>query len=185
MPSRPILFLVVALGASAPAGAAVTVIGSNAARLCYEAAESPLMPSASDIRECDTALKRDPLSEEEVVATHVNRGILKLRRGAMEAAVADFDEAIRRDPNEPEAWLNKGLAFVRAPGRTEEALPLLDAAIAKGTSEPAIAHYARAVVHELAGRLEPAWRDYQAAVRHDPEWKEAKADLARFSVAKK
>ena len=185
MTSRTILFLVVFLGASAPAAAAVTVVGSNAARLCYEAAESPLMPSGSDLRECDTALNRDPLSEEEIVATHVNRGILKLRRGAMAAALADFDEAIRRDPNEPEAWLNKGLAFVRTPERTQDALPFLDAALAKRTRKPAIAHYARAVVHELAGRLEPAFRDYQAAVRLDPEWAEAKSDLARFTVAKK
>ena len=41
---------------AAPAGAAVTVIGSSSARLCYEAAESTGSADRVAIEHCDTAL---------------------------------------------------------------------------------------------------------------------------------
>src|SRR6185295_19732105 len=83
-----------------PASASVMVVGSSDARLCYEAADSALSPAARDIRRCDDALLHDTLSQYEMVATHVNRGILRLRRGLVDEAVADFDEAMRLDPEQ-------------------------------------------------------------------------------------
>lgn len=165
-----------------PAGAAITVIGSTSARLCYEAAEARSLPSQTSISRCDEAIEREVLSDYEMVATYVNRGILKLRRGHIDAAIADFDYAIEQDPNEPESYLNKGMATLRLSNGWEQAVPLFDTAIAKDTRRPAIAYYGRAVAHELGGKIKEAYRDYRQASLIEPKWRDPQAELARFTV---
>ena len=67
------------------------------------------------------------------VATHVNRGILRLRRGLVDEAVADFDRAIALDPEQPEAYLNKGAALIRRQNPAE-ALQLFTVALERNTT---------------------------------------------------
>jgi tetratricopeptide (TPR) repeat protein len=170
-----------ACAAAAPASAAVVVLGNSDARMCYEAADSPMTPAARDIRRCDEALLREALSSYEVVATHVNRGILRLRRGMIDAAIVDFDRAIALDPNQPEAYLNKGAALLRR-DNAAEAMNLFTIALERNTTRPAIAHYGRAIANETLGNLSAAYRDYTAASRIDPEWREPRLELTRFRV---
>src|SRR5262245_15208118 len=91
---------------SVPAFGAVTVIGNSNARMCFEAADSPMQPTPRDIRMCDEAFTQEALSQHDMVATHVNRGILRLRRNQFDESIADFDRAIALDPSQPEAYLN-------------------------------------------------------------------------------
>jgi tetratricopeptide (TPR) repeat protein len=178
---RLILAAIVA-AAAVPAAASVVVVGSTDARMCYESADSPLMPLIRDIRRCDDALLGgEYLTDYEILATHVNRGILRLRRGLLDDAVADFDEAIRMDPNQPEAYLNKGAALIRR-SNPQEALQLFTMALDHNTTRPAVAHYGRAVANEALGNLPAAYRDYQAASTLDPHWSAPRAELARFRV---
>jgi tetratricopeptide (TPR) repeat protein len=167
--------------AATSATAAVTVIGNTSARLCYEAAESKAH-IAQGLGYCDKALRDESLSTSDTVATHVNRGILKLRRGELDNAIADFDRAIGMDADEAEAYLNKGLAVLRRPDGKDEAVRLFDTALAKKTRKPAVAYYARGVAHELNGRVRQAYLDYRQASAADPKWAEPKAELARFTV---
>ena len=172
-----------ALAASAaPAAAGVMVVGNSDARLCYEAADSPLNPTAGDVRRCDNALLNDTLSQYELVATHVNRGILRLRRGGVEEAVADFDRAIQLDPNQPEAYLNKGAALIQRQNPSE-ALQLFTVALDRHTSRPAVAHYGRAVANEQLGNVREAYNDYLAASELAPDWADPRTELLRFRVA--
>jgi tetratricopeptide (TPR) repeat protein len=174
--------LAAALAAFAvPASASVLVVGNSDARMCFEAADSPMLPAARDIRRCDDALRHESLTGYETVATHVNRGILRLRRNQVEEAVADFDRAITLDPEQPEAYLNKGAALIRRQNPAE-AVPLFTASIERNTSRPAIAHYGRAVANEALGNVAAAYRDYRRASELDPEWAEPRAELRRFRV---
>jgi tetratricopeptide (TPR) repeat protein len=165
-----------------PAAAAVTVIGSSSARLCYEAAEARSIPSTNSIGRCDEALAGEPLTDYEIVATYVNRGILKLRRGQIDQAIADFDTAIARDPSEPEAYLNKGMATLKLPNGWEQAVPLFDTAIERQTRRPAIAYYGRGIAHELGGQVKAAYLDYRQASALEPNWRDPRNELARFTV---
>jgi tetratricopeptide (TPR) repeat protein len=176
------LFAAAALLVATPAIGAVSVIGNSAARSCYLAAESRSAPSLGVVQFCDEALHREPLTDNELVATYVNRGILKARLGNLDAAVSDYDAALRRDPDEPEAYLNKGFALLRLSPSGEQAKPLFDSALAKKTRRPELAYYGRAVAHELAGEVGAAYRDYRQASRLDPKWRQPKEDLARFRV---
>ena len=148
-----------AAAAAAPALGAVTVIGNSAARLCYEAAEARIAAGRDSLLQCDAALSEDTLGERDRVATYVNRGILKMHAGNFDAAVQDFDRAIARDPQQAEAYLNKGLALLRAGHDSDEVIALFGAALEKRTRRPAFAYYGRAVAYETKGRLKEAWLD--------------------------
>jgi tetratricopeptide (TPR) repeat protein len=175
------LFAAAALLAASPAAAAVTVLGNSSARICYEAAEARSNPSLHIIRTCDEAMRAEALSDYDRVATLVNRGILKARLGNLEEAIVDYDAALRRDPGEAEAYLNKGFAMLRLTDASQ-ARPLFDSALEKKTRRPELAYYGRAVANELSGQVRAAYEDYRQASLLDPKWKDPKADLARFRV---
>lgn len=177
-------FLLVAGAASAaiPATAAVTVIGNSYARSCYEAAESKSLPRPSDLENCDRAIADEALTEHDRVATHVNRGVLRSRRGHTEAALTDFDAALARDPSEPEAYFNKAAVLLRSPGGADEALKLFSVALEKKTRHPARAYLGRGIAQEELGNLRAAYSDYRRASAADPKWAEPRTELARFVV---
>src|SRR5215203_4112338 len=102
------LFAAAALLVATPAVGAVSVIGNSAARSCYMAAETRGAPTLDVLRFCNDALRNDALAEDELAATLVNRGILKARLGDLDGAISDYDQALVRDPDQAEAYLNKG-----------------------------------------------------------------------------
>jgi tetratricopeptide (TPR) repeat protein len=174
--------MVTLLGAmAAPADASVMVIGNSSAVACYQAADSTIAPDTADLRNCDEALRNEALASHDVVATHVNRGILRLRRNQVDLAMADFDNAIRIDPNEPEAYLNKGAVYIRMQD-AGAALPLFTAALERNTSRPELAHYGRAIANETLGNTRAAYDDYRRASALRPEWQEPQIELRRFRV---
>ena len=172
------------LSVAASAAAGVTVIGSSSARICYEAAEKDSAPTLQDLRHCDEALLTGALSAYEQVATHVNRGILRYKKGDIAASLKDFDRAIALDPNQPEAYLNKAAALYRD-GQTRAALPLFSVALEKKTRRPELAYYGRAVAHEDLGNVALAYHDYRRAIEANPHWAAPRAELARFLVRRK
>jgi len=176
------LFVAAALLAASPGAAAVTVLGNSSARICYEAAESRSMPTQNLIRTCDEAMRADALSDFDRVATLVNRGILKARLGNVDEAIVDYDAALKRDPSEAEAYLNKGFALLRLDDAAQDARPQFDSALAKKTRRPELAYYGRAVANELTGQVRAAYEDYRQASLLDPKWQDPKSDLARFRV---
>ena len=170
------------LAASAvPAVGAVTVIGNSSARMCFEAADSPIMPTFRDLGYCDNAFAEGALSRHDTVATHVNRGILRLRRNLVAEAIADFDMALALDPDQPEASLNKGAALMRQDNATA-ALPLFTAALDHRTNRPALAYMGRAIAYETLGDARAAYRDYRMANRLEPNWPAPRTELQRFRV---
>ena len=119
--------------------------------------------------------------EYESVATHVNRGILRLRRGLIDEAISDFDAAMALDPNQPEAYLNKGAALMQRQNASEAA-QLFTVALEHNTQRPAVAHYGRAMANEELGNVREAYHDYQMASQLAPDWAAPRADLQRFRV---
>ena len=182
MAKSKFLLLAAVAATAVPAAASVVILGNTSARVCYEAADGAGRPNADEVSQCDRALREEPLTRYETAATYVNRGIVLVRRGRIDAGIGDFDRALKVDPEQPEAYLNKGIALLRQEGRADEALPLIETALAKGTRRPAAAYYSRAVAHEDLGDVRSAYRDYQLARDADPEWRIPPMELARFTV---
>ena len=181
MTARKLLVAALLAAISVPASASVMVIGNSSARSCFEAADSPLAPDAEDFRTCDAALRDEALSRHDLVATYVNRGILRLRRNQVDMALADFDTAIRLDPAQPEAYLNKGAALMRI-DNARDALPLFTASLERNTTRPELAHYGRAIANETLGNVRAAYDDYLRASQLRPGWEEPLVELRRFRV---
>jgi tetratricopeptide (TPR) repeat protein len=177
-----VLLSVAACIAAAPAAAAVTVIGNSSARNCYEAAELDLPPQRFAIEQCDRALNEESLVMEDVVATHVNRGILRARGGDVPAAIEDFDRAMALDPNEAEAYLNKALILTLKASQARQAVPLFTMALEKKTKRPELAYFGRAAAKEELGDVRSAYADYVSAAAACAKMARSKAELARFSV---
>lgn len=178
---RKFLFTAAAIAAfSIPAHAGVMVVGGSLAKSCFEAADNRNAAWGA-LTICDDALMTG-LTDGDRVATHVNRGIIRLRVNMVEAAIEDMDAAIARDPNEPEAYFNKGVALSRNDSNLGEAERMFSLALDKKTRKPAEAYYARAFVNEMQGDVRAAYRDYREASRLAPKWAEPVKDLKRFQV---
>ena len=180
---KKLLLTAAALAFAGPAVAAVTVIGNTSARMCFEAADST-GAAVSGLRYCDEALDVEALTKNDRVATLVNRGILKMRKGDYDAAIADFDTAIAEDGQQAEAYLNKGVALLRGSTDYARAVPLFTTALEKRTRRPELAYLGRGMAHEMNGEVKAAYLDYKQAQALAPTWKEPAAELARFTVVR-
>ncbi len=178
---------VAALGAMvAPrsADAAVTVIGSGFARLCYEAAEAGFV-SDQGMDDCNRALAEEALTVRDRAATYVNRGILSMRAKSLPKALADYEAALKIKPDLAEAHVNRGIALVHVGGRDQEAVAALSRGLSLNTSHPEIAYYTRGIANEMLGNTRAAYNDYRQAAALKPDWAEPKTQLQRFTVVSK
>ena len=165
---------------AASATAAVTVIGDSQAASCYHSAERAQLGDDS-VDECSAALNDGGLTDRDIVATRVNRGILHMLRHEDLLATQDFDIAASLDPREPEAYLNKALLRLRQ-GKGSDALPLIAQAMDRHTARPELAFYARGVANELNGDLRAAYADLKMAQSLSPRWAVPSQELARYRV---
>jgi tetratricopeptide (TPR) repeat protein len=166
---------------SLPAIAGVAVVGASSARMCFQAADASSRPTQRDLATCNEAIDEPGISDHDLVASYVNRGIVRLRRDLVELSLRDFDTALQMDPNQPEASLNKGAALMRQ-DHVREALPLFTVALEHHTNRPAMAHFGRAIAYEALGDVQSAYRDYQLASELEPDWAQPRTELQRFRV---
>ena len=163
-----------------PAQAGILTIGEGFARSCYEYSESHIATPAA-IEACNRAFSEQALDLRDEVATHVNRGILYYLSGNLAAANADYDKALALDVSQPEAWLNKGMAALKA-RNSSAAAPMFEKALQLKTARPALAYYGRAIVHEDSGNVRQAYADLQRARELEPRWPLPGEELKRYVV---
>ena len=174
----------IALSVPAAGNAAATVLGGGLGRECYLAAESATT-SRSAIEACDRALNDETQSRNDRAATYVNRGIVHMQAKALNAAITDFDAAIRTQPQTAEAYVNKGIAMVHLGNHDRDAVELLTLGLARNPSRPEVAYYVRGIANEQLGATREAYEDYSRAASLKPDWAEPAAQLERFSVKRK
>src|SRR5687768_16959826 len=178
-----VLTLVLVSSLPAMASASSIVMGTSPARSCYEAAESPRRPTINSLQDCDRVIANHALSMDDLVATHVNRGVIRVRRGNVAAGIEDFDSALALNSRQPEAYLNKAIVLMRRPAASE-ALQLFSRAIEFNTGRPERAYYGRGIANEALGNVAEAYRDYRQASQLDPDWAEPRTALQRFPASR-
>ena len=166
-----------------PTGVSVISVGGSAAESCYNAAAAR-DSSPQALAECDSAISRQAMPRRDLVATHVNRGVLRLMREDYRAAEADFDRAMAMQPNQPEAWLNKGIARYQQ-GDPAGAARHFSRAIDLNTRFLALAHFGRALANEDQGDIPGAYADLRRAASLNPQWSAPADELKRYRVVPK
>jgi tetratricopeptide (TPR) repeat protein len=172
----------------ASAAAAQTDTGPNTvvrlgadshARACSDFA-AVLDRTDAAIARCDRALRDEAGNRINLIITYINRGNLRLARAEYAMAIADFDAAIRLEPENAEAQLNKGVALI-AMEQFGPAIVVLTEAVSLGVQEPHKAYYNRAVAREALGDFRGALEDYSTALAIRPDWGMADAEQQRLA----
>jgi tetratricopeptide (TPR) repeat protein len=166
--------------AALPAQAQVTVsLGNGVSHDCYLAAKTVLRPR-DGLASCSVALDH-AMSPADRAATLVNRGVIQDALRAYAAAWADYNAALRINPNLGDAYLNRGAALMRMQ-KSDEGIVDIKKGMALGVSLPQIGYYDLAVAEENLGLLKEAYFDYKRAVAADPAYKPALDALKFFKV---
>jgi len=133
---------------------------------------NPDMPWDQQITNCTDAIRSGKYSGAEIARAYYNRGIAYHRgEGDLDRAIADYDEAIRLNPNGAMYYNNRAIAY-RAKGELDRAIADYDYAI-RLDPKHANAYLNRANIHAERGELDLAIADYTAAIRVDPKYASA------------
>jgi tetratricopeptide (TPR) repeat protein len=110
---------------------------------------------------------------------YFSRGLIRLRRNDLQAALSDFDEVIKAAPEYVEGLIYRGLVL-ETMGRIQQAASDLQRAgeIAPGDYR---AHYQLGRLQEMTGQYENALKSYEHALR--PNLKPEVSDLVRERIA--
>ncbi len=104
----------------------------------------------------------------------VNRGVMRVRRGRLESAAADFRAAIALKPDQFQAYVNLAQAYQDL-GHLDRAAEALDRAIARFPNG-AVLYRARARIRRLGSRPDGAMADLGRAIALSPAGDPASAD---------
>jgi Flp pilus assembly protein TadD len=115
---------------------------------------------------CLLALSTESFADSEQAAERNSAGTKLIEQGKADAAIAEFQNALRLDPNHFPARLNLAYAFERA-GRIEDAIASYRDAIGL-ESNNFFAHNNLGVLYDRKGRYELAIAEFESAVKIEP-----------------
>jgi len=163
------------------ASAQVFVIGNGLGGECFQKTKNRYtnFRAADDV--CSRALREQAMTRTNRAATYVNRGVLRMREGKHDAALSDYSEALRLQPELGAAYLNTGAAYIYQRD-FQSALAPLNRAIELDSNDLFAAYYNRAIARENTGDVAGAFEDFNTSLELKPEWDLAVRQLTRFSV---
>jgi tetratricopeptide (TPR) repeat protein len=127
------------------------------------------------IAACTRAIESGRLDNEGLSSVHSLRGVAYSRMDDDERAIADFNEAIRLDPNNAVVFVLRGMSR-REMGDDMNAMMDFDEAI-RLDPKYGVAFHVRGMARRSLGNLENAIADFSEAIRLDP--KEADSIVSR------
>lgn len=152
------------MAAPAPPGsAAVDPAPSAAPDACFSAARD----LKADLAACDVLINGSDADVHTLAATHNNRGLVLESMGMYEEALADFDAALKLEPDLAPARVNRANALF-ALARYSEALAGYDDALATMTTNRHVALFNKALTLRALGNVEQAAAALDSARRSSP-----------------
>lgn len=167
--------------ATEAASAQIFIIGNGLGGECYQKTKSKYFATNNAEKVCTRALKEQAMTRKNRAATHVNRGVIRMRDGRYDEALQDYEEAIDLNGKLGAAFLNQGAAHIYVRDYPA-AIASLDRAIVLESIDLYAAYYNRAIARESTGDVEGAYFDFQKALELKPEWELAERQLQRFRI---
>ncbi|MFT5776107.1 tetratricopeptide repeat protein [Hyphomonas sp.] len=175
-----LLLLFAAPGAEA--GPVVYHSGKTLAETCAARVAAPDAHSAKLLRLCEAALEEADLTPATYAATLTNTGIVKMRRGELDDALADFEAARAKDSASPDVAINLGAVLVRM-NRFDEAVDALSEPQSISRERRHVAYFNRAIAHWALDDVAQAYNDLTEAAALKPDYAPAREMLQHFQVA--
>jgi tetratricopeptide (TPR) repeat protein len=119
------------------------------------------------IAACTRAIKSGTYNGKTLALAYSNRGVEWRAKGDLARAIADYDEAIKADPQQPAAYNNRGIAYAAA-ADYDRAIADYDKAIELNPTY-ASALNNRGLAYFNNGQKERAIADYDAAIKLEPD----------------
>jgi tetratricopeptide (TPR) repeat protein len=116
------------------------------------------------IAACTRAIKSGTYNGKTLALAYSNRGVEWKAKGELATAIADYDEAIKADPQQPAAYNNRGIAHA-AGAQYDKAI----ADYNKANPKYASALNNRGLAYFSSGRQERALADYDEAIKIEPD----------------
>lgn len=110
---------------------------------------------------------RGEIAKSRAIA-YYNRGLAHYAKGDIDRAIADYNEALRLDPNYASAFENRGWAWIHK-GNLDRSIADYNEAI-RLDPKLSVAYSGRGIVWYAAGDLDRAIADYNEAIRLDPKF---------------
>lgn len=129
----------------------------------------------------DAALRSlsDSVETAPTAIAYSDRGTAYLLKGDYTKALSDYDEAIRLDSRNGEAWNNRAWTYYKS-GDNRKALDDANQAV-KLSAGQAFVWDTRGHIHEAMGARKSAELDFQKALSIDPELSSAQSALKRIT----
>jgi len=165
------------------ASAQIFVGGNGAAQQCYMSTKLGNPGRISAIRKCEEALKNIDLNlnRKNEAATHVNLGILLMRKGDNEKAQVHYKRAIELRPKAAEVYINYAASLIYT-GEYQNAITTVNTAIDLGTEKMPEALFNRAMAYNRLQNYRGAYKDLKQALVLKPEWPVALKALENYTV---
>jgi tetratricopeptide (TPR) repeat protein len=116
---------------------------------------------------CTRAIRSGTYTGRVLALAYSNRGVEWKARGDVARAIADYDEAVKHDPQQPAAFNNRGLAHA-SKSDYDRALADYDEAI-RLNPKYAAALNNRGLAYFRKGQHQRAIADYDEAIRLEPD----------------
>jgi tetratricopeptide (TPR) repeat protein len=171
------------LGAAGPGYAQTIVAGTGYAADCSQR----VVKGKSDTTTldlCTRSIQHDTLKRTDAAKTHVNRGVVYLRRGALEPAAKDFARAEALMPELAETFVNRGAVLMQQ-RRWADAIAQIDRGISLKPAELEKAYFNRGLAREQVDDLRGAYADFKMAAKLKPDWEAPRAELQRYTVTRR
>jgi len=163
------------------AQAQLIVQGKGDAARCYSYAIAGNSGSRTALATCTDAFDVI-LTRNDKAATHVNRGVLYMRKGDHDRAVQDYEAALAINPDLAEAHVNYAASLIRQE-KFDAALSSLEKALLDPESRiRPEALYNRAIIFDRKENYRGAYRDLKEALVIRPDWAPAIALLDRYEI---
>jgi len=181
--SKILLASIFSLGMTVSATAQIVVHGNGAARDCYVSTKAGNPGQLGTINKCKEALALSDISTRDLAATHINIGVLYMRRGDNGIAQKHYQKAIDMRPSTPEAYINYGASLIYS-GNYNEAITAINTAIELETTKMPEALFNRAMAYDRLENYKSAYKDLKQALVLKPEWPAATKALENYVVTK-
>ena len=148
--------------------AAITVIGSSDALICYKHAKYGYTNQAS-VFTCLKAISENTISKKDLAATRVNLGIIYNNKSKPRMALEQFEIAFKNESMRAEVLLNQGNSLLLLKDYYG-ALEKYQASYDNNLEDISAIYFNKGMAHEYLGNIDEAVRFYKKAVTLNPSF---------------